>query len=70
MRGKDGKLGFSEKKNRKKIWKNHKIMNEKNNWDHMVEANMVDELIEKVIHEDNKSMNPEKTNYPLKYVQK
>ena len=48
IRGKDGKLGFSEID--KKIWRNH--MNKENNWDHMTGASMVKEAIEKVIHEE------------------
>ena len=49
MRGKDGKLGFS-KKDRKRICINHleEIMNEKNDWDHMTEANVVEKPIEKI----------------------
>ena len=36
MRGKDERLGFSEK-DRKRIWKNHmkEIMNIENDWDHV-----------------------------------
>ena len=42
MRGKDGKLGFSEK-HRKTIWINHmyKIMNEKKDGNHKTEVNVV-----------------------------
>ena len=43
MRGKDGRLGFSEK-DRKRTWKNHmeEIMNKDNDWDHVTEASMVE----------------------------
>ena len=36
MRGKDRKLGFSDK-GRNRIWKNYmdKIMNKENDWDHV-----------------------------------
>ena len=39
MRGKDGRLGFSEK-DRKRIWNNHmeEIMNKENDWDHVTAA--------------------------------
>ena len=49
MRGKDGKLSFSEK-GRKRIWKNlmGEIMNKGNAWDHMTEANLVAGSVEKV----------------------
>ena len=48
MRGKDVKLAFSQKC-RKENEKNHldEIMN-KENWDHMPEANVVEEHIEKI----------------------
>ena len=50
MRGKDGKLCFSEK-DRIRIWKNYmeETMNEENDWDHMTETGMVEGPIEKVI---------------------
>ena len=43
LRGGDGRLGFSEE-NRAKIWKEHmeKIMNEENEWDRMVETDLVE----------------------------
>ena len=43
VRGKDGRLGFSEK-DRKRIWKNHmkEIMNKENDWDHVTAASMVE----------------------------
>ena len=41
LRGKDGRLDFIEE-NRAKIWKEHikKIMNEENEWDHVVETDV------------------------------
>ena len=41
MRGKEGRLGFSEK-DRKGIWKNHmeEIMDKKNGWDHVTKASI------------------------------
>ena len=49
LRGGDGRLGFIEK-DRAKIWKKHlkKIMNEENQWDHMVEIDVVEGSVEKV----------------------
>ena len=43
MRGKDGRLGYSEK-DKKRIWKNlvEEIMNKKNNWDHVTAASIVE----------------------------
>ena len=50
LRGGDGRLGFIEK-DRAKIWKEHmeKIMNEENEWDHMVETDLVEGPVEKVV---------------------
>ena len=44
LRGGDGRLGFIEE-DRAKIWKEHmeKIMNEENEWDHMVETDVVED---------------------------
>ena len=52
LRGGDGRLGFIE--DRAKIWKEHieKIMNEKNEWDHMVETDVVEGPVEKVAHNE------------------
>ena len=49
MRGKDGRLGFSEK-DRKQIWKNHmkEIMNKESDWDHETAASMVEGPIKNV----------------------
>ena len=49
MRGGDGRLGFFVE-DRTKIWKEHKekLINEKNEWDHMVETDVVEEPVEKV----------------------
>ena len=49
MRGKDGRLGFIEE-DRAKIWKEHmeKIMNKENNWDQMVESDVMEGPVEKV----------------------
>ena len=49
LRGGDGRLGFI-KEDRAKIWKEHieNIMNEENEWDRMVETDLVEGLVEKV----------------------
>ena len=53
MRGKDRKLGFSEK-DRNRIWKNHmeEIMNKENEWDHVTKAGMVEGPIKNVTREE------------------
>ena len=53
MKDKDGRLVVSEK-DRGKLWKDHmeKIMNVENEWDHMVEADMVEEPVEEVTYEE------------------
>ena len=53
MRGGDGRLGFIEE-DRAKIWKEHmeKIMNEENEWDRMVETDVVGGPVEKVAHDE------------------
>ena len=53
LRGGDGRLGFSEE-DRAKIWKEHmeKIMNEENEWDRMVETDLVEGIVEKVFHNE------------------
>ena len=45
----DGRLGFIEK-NSAKIWKEHmeKIMNKENEWDRMLETDVVEGPVEKV----------------------
>ena len=74
-RGKNGRLGFSEK-DRKKIWKNHpeEIMNKENDWDHVTEASMVEGPINNVTCEETtiaiKVMRPGRQLDPLKYVPK
>ena len=52
MRGKDGRLGFSEK-DRKRIWKNHmeEIMNKENDWDHVTKDSMREGHIKNVARE-------------------
>ena len=49
LRGGDGQLSFIEE-DRAKIWKEHmeKIMNEDNEWDHMVETDVVERHVENV----------------------
>ena len=49
LRGGDGRLDFIEK-DMAKIWKEHmeKIMNEENEWDRMVETDVVERPVEKV----------------------
>ena len=53
MRGKDERLGFSEK-DRKRKWKNYmeEITNKKNDWDHMTAASMVKGSIKNVTREE------------------
>ena len=53
MRGKDEKLHFSEK-DRGRVWKEHmeEIMNEENEWDHMVETSVVSGPVECVSKEE------------------
>ena len=53
LRGGDGRLGFIEE-DRAKIWKEHmeKIMNKENEWDHMVETDVVEGPVEKVAHNE------------------
>ena len=50
---KDGRLVVSEK-DRGKLWKEHmeKIMNVKNEWDQMVEADMVERPVEEITDEE------------------
>ena len=49
LRGGDGRLGFI-KEDRAKIWKEHleKIMNEENEWDRIVETDLVEGPVKKV----------------------
>ena len=53
LRGGDGRLGFIEE-DRAKIWKEHleKIMNEENEWDRMVETDLVEGPVEKVVGDE------------------
>ena len=53
MRGRDGRLGFSEE-DRGKIWKDHmeEIMNVENEWDQITEVNLVEGPIERVTLEE------------------
>ena len=48
IKGKDGRIGFSQEDQRK-IWKEHmeRIMNDENAWDHKVDAAMVERPVEK-----------------------
>ena len=49
LRGRDGRLSVIEE-DRAKIWKEHmeNIMNEENEWDHMVETDVVKRPVEKM----------------------
>ena len=49
LRGRDGQLSFIEE-DRAKIWKEHmeKIMSEEDEWDYMVETDLVEGPVEKV----------------------
>ena len=53
LRGGDGRLGFIVE-DRAKIWKEHmeKIMNEKSEWDRMVETDLVEGPVEKVVRNE------------------
>ena len=53
MRGSDGRLSFSEK-DRGKVWKEHmeRIMNEENEWDQNVEADLVEGPVERASCEE------------------
>lgn len=53
MRGSDGKLSFSEK-DRGRVWKEHmeRIMNEENEWDQRVEADLVEGPVERISREE------------------
>lgn len=69
MRGKDGILCFTTE-DRGKVWKTHmeNIMNEENEWDHMVEVDVVEGPIEKVTQDEIikaiKTMKPRKAAGP------
>ena len=70
VRGKEGKLGLSEitekKKNENQM---EETMNNENDWDHITEANMLKEPIQKVIWKEMviaiKAMKPEKGTWIL-----
>ena len=53
LRGGDGRLDFIEK-HRAKIWKENmeKIMNEDNKWDRMVETDLVEGPVEKMVRNE------------------
>ena len=53
MRGSDGRLNFSEK-DRGRVWKEHmeRIMNEENEWDQNVQADLVEGPVERVSREE------------------
>ena len=53
LRGSGGRLGFIEE-DRAKIWKEHieEIMNEENEWNHMVETDVVEGTVEKVVRSE------------------
>ena len=53
LRGRDGRLGFIEE-DRAKIWKEHmkKIMNEENEWDRVVETDLVEGPVEKMVRDE------------------
>ena len=53
MRGSDGRLNFSEK-DKGRVWKEHmeRIMNEENEWDQNVQADLVEGPVEKVSREE------------------
>ena len=53
VRGREEQLGFIEK-DQAKIWKEHveKIINEENEWDQMVETDIIEGQVEKVTHNE------------------
>ena len=53
MRGSDGRLNFSEK-DRGRVWKKHmeRIMNEENEWDQNVQADLVEGPVKRVSREE------------------
>ena len=53
MRGSDGSLNFSEK-DRGKVWKEHmeRIMNEENEWEQNVKAELVEGPVERISWEE------------------
>ena len=53
MRGSDGRLNFSEK-DRGKVWKGHmeRIMNEENEWDQTMKAELVEGPVKRVSREE------------------
>ena len=53
MRGKDGRLGFSEK-DKKRIWKNHmeEVTNKENDWDHVIAVSVIEGPIKNVTREE------------------
>ena len=53
MRGSNGRLNFSEK-DRGKVWKEHmeRIMNEENEWDQNVKAELAEGTVERVSREE------------------
>jgi len=57
MRGNDGRLNLSVI-DRGIVWMDHmeEMMNEKNEWDHMMEANVVEGPIEKITQEMRKAI--------------
>ena len=71
LKGRDGRSGFIEE-DREKIGKEHmeKIMNEQNEWDHMVETDVVEGPVENVarneIVEAMQRMKPGKATGPSK----
>ena len=53
MRGSNGRLNFSEK-DRGRVWQEHmeRIMNEENDWDQNVQADLVEGPVERVSREE------------------
>ena len=53
LRGGDGRSGFIEE-DRAKIWKEYmkKIINEENEWEHMVETDLVEGTVKKVVRDE------------------
>ena len=53
IKGSDGRLNFNEK-DKGKVWKEHmeRILNEENEWDQSVKAELVEEPVERVRREE------------------
>ena len=69
MKDKDGRLAVSEK-DRGKLWKEHmeKIMNVENEWDQMVEVDMVEGVTDEELMEAMNKMKLGKAASEVKWI--